>query len=251
MPIQSKRSSGRHGGLGGNLRGAAWAAALAMSVAGAPAHAAAAPACPEFPTPEGAALKWVAPNVVFNGAPLQVKELTTRDTPKQLLEFYRRKWGAEQPYYHEYQLEGWQAAIAALRRKCFYTVQAKSDGNGGTFALLSVSTTPEGGSLKTPGAGFPLAPGSRVVNDIEHYDGGKNGRTLLLVNDLAPDTNVAYYRRALGGDGWTAVLDKSVETPKGSARVLVLKRGYHETSISITPHGGSGSSLLVTSVDRP
>jgi hypothetical protein len=42
-----------------------------------------------------------------------------------------------------------------------------------------------------------------------------------------------------------------VQTPKGTARVMVLKRGYHETSISITPNDGTGSSLLVTSVDRP
>ena len=241
----------RSSGYLGALRRAAWAAALVAAAWGAPAIGASPPPCPEFPAPEGARLKWVAPNIVFNGAPLQAKELTTRDSPKQVLAFYRRQWGSEQPYYHEFHVEGWDAAIATLRKNCFYTVQAKSDGNGGTFALLAVSTPPEGGALKSPGAGFPLAPGSRVINDIEHYDGGKNGRTLLLINNLAPDTNAAYYRRALSGDGWTAVLDKSVETPKGTARVLVLKRGYHETNISITPNGGTGSSLLVTSVDRP
>lgn len=224
--------------------------AWALAVAAGTAAAASPPPCPEFPSPEGGRLKWVAPNIVFNGAPLQVKELTTRDAPKQVIEFYRRKWGAEKPHYHEYQLDGWDAAIAALRKDCFYTVQAKSDGNGGTYALLGISARPEGGPLKAPGSGFPLAPGSRVINDIEHYDGGKNGRTLLLTNNLAPDTNAAYYRRALAGDGWTAVMDKAVDAPKGTARVLVFKRGYHETSMSITPDG-SGSSLLINSVDRP
>lgn len=235
----------------GWLRAGLSAWALAAALAGAPVRAAAPPPCPEFPAPPNGKLSWVAPNVVFNGAPVQVKELTTRESPKQVIQFYRRAWGAEKPYYHEYHLEGWDAAIATIRKDCFYTVQAKADGTGGTFALLGLSTRPEGGVLKTPGAGFPLAPGSKVINDIEHYDGGKNGRTLLLVNSLAPETNAAWYRRALGGDGWSATLDKSVETPKGLARVMVLKRGYHETSISITPNGETGSSLLVTSVDRP
>jgi len=235
---------------GGVLRRVAQAAALGAAMLSVPVLGASPPPCPEFPAPDGGRLKWVAPNIVFNGAPLQVKELTTRDSPKQVIEFYRRKWGAEKPYFHEYPLEGWDAAIATLRKDCFYTVQIKADGNGGTVALLGVSTRPEGVTLKTPGAGFPLAPGSRVINDIEHYDGGKNGRTLLLTNNLAPDTNAAYYRRALAGDGWTAVFDKAVDAPKGTARVLVFKRGYHETSISITPDG-SGSSLLVNSVDRP
>jgi hypothetical protein len=243
--MQMRQSSGRSG--------CAWRVVLALAAAalGTPAHGASAPACPEFPSPQGARLQWVAPNIVFNGAPVQAKELTTRESPKQVIGFYRRQWGAEKPYYHEYPLEGWDAAIATIRKDCFYTVQAKADGNGGTYALLSISTRPEGGTLKTPGAGFPLAPGSRVINDIEHYDGGKNGRTLLLVNDLAPETNAAYYRRALGGDGWKAVMDKAVDTPGGGARVMVLKRGYHETSISITPNGNTGSSLLVNSVDRP
>ena len=226
------------------------ALALVAAAIGAPALAASPPPCPEFPVPEGGRVKWVAPNIVFNGAPLQVKELTSRDAPKQVIQYYRRAWGSEKPQYHEYELDGWDAAIATLRKNCFYTVQAKSDGNGGTFALLGISARPEG-TLKTPGTGFPLAPGSRVINDIEHYDGGKNGRTLLLTNELAPDTNASYYRRALTGDGWTAVMDKSVDAAKGTARVLVFKRGYHETSISISPNGATGSSLLVNSVDRP
>jgi len=239
-PIQRPRTTRSR------LAAVAWAVAIAAGSA----WGAGLPPCPEFPAPEGGRLKWVAPNIVYNGVPLQMKELATRDAPKQVIEYYRRKWGAEKPYYHEYPLDGWEGAIATIRKNCFYTVQVKSDGNGGTHGLLGISAQPEGG-LRTLGAGFPLAPGSRVLNDIEHYDGGKNGRTLLLVNDLAPETNAAYYRRALGGDGWKAVLDKSVETPRGNARVMVLKRGYHETSISITPTGGAGSSLLVTSVDRP
>jgi hypothetical protein len=233
------------------LNCAAWTIALAALAPAAHAQSKSLAPCPEFPVPEKAQLKWVAPDMMFNGVPLQVKELASREAPRQVLEFYKRSWGKAQPFYHEYQVDGWDAAIATLRRHCFYAVQLKSDGNGGAYGLLSVSARPEGGSLKTPGAGFPLAPGSKVVNDIDHFDGGKNGRTLLLINNLATDTNADYYRRVLADEGWMATLDRAVDTPKGASRVMVLKRGRHETHLSITPYGGSGSSVLVTVVDRP
>ena len=229
----------------------AWALLLAGAVLAAPAHGRAQPPCPEFPVPEDARLKWVAPDTVFNGVPLQIKELASRESPQRILEFYRKKWGAAKPYYHEYPLDGWQSAIATLRKECFYTVQINPDGRGGTYGLLGISARPAGGQLKTSGAGFPLAPGARVINDIDHYDGGKTGRTLLLIGNQSADTSADYYRRALEGEGWVAILDRAVESPKGHSRVLVLKRGHHEASLSITPRDGIGSSVLVNVVDRP
>ncbi|OGA24040.1 MAG: hypothetical protein A3I02_14795 [Betaproteobacteria bacterium RIFCSPLOWO2_02_FULL_67_26] len=233
------------------LRRAAWAVALAALAPAALAQNKSMPACPEFPVPEAGQVKWVAPDMTFNGVPLQVKELASRESPRQVLEFYKRNWGKAQPYFHEYQVEGWEAAIATLRKHCFYTVQLKSDGRGGAYGLLSVSARPGNGSLKTPGAGFALAPGSRVINDIDHYDGGKNGRTLLILSNLATETNADFYRRALVDAGWAAILDQAVDTAKGASRVMVLKRGRHETHLSITPYGGAGSSVLVTVVDKP
>lgn len=204
--------------------------------------------CPEFPTPHVGQLLWVAENMRMNGIPMQIKELTTDQTPQQVLAFYKRRWSDAPPFFHEYEVNGMQA-IATLRNGCFYTVQVKADGRGAK-ALLGVSTKPDGGQVKTPGAGFPNMAGSKVLNDIDHYDAGKTGRTILLMNAYSPDANLNFYRRTLADNGWSAITDRQVQGSKGISHVLVLKRGYHEANVTISP-GKTGTSVLATFVDRP
>lgn len=204
--------------------------------------------CPEFPTPHVGQLQWVAENMRMNGVPMQIKELTTDQTPQQVLAFYKQRWSQSPPYYHEYEVSG-MPAIATLRSGCFYTVQVMSFGRGAK-ALLGVSTKPEGGQFKTPGNGFPNMAGSKVLNDVDHYDAGKTGRTILLVNNYSPDANLNFYRRTLADDGWSAVIDRPVEGSKGISHVLVMKRGYHEANVTISP-GKAGTSVLATFVDKP
>lgn len=204
--------------------------------------------CPEFPVPDVGRVEWVAPNLRMNGIPMQIKELSTTLAPGQVLDFYKRKWGATPPYYHEYETQDWKA-IATLRQGCFYTAQVKSDGRGGSTGLLGVSTRPQG-TPKTPGAGFPAMGGSHVVNDIDHYDGGKTGRTILLENSSSPEANANFYRRTLAADGWVAIVDRAVTTGRGMSHVLVLKRGHNEANMTISP-GGEGTTVLATMIDRP
>lgn len=230
---------------------ARWGAALALALA-----AAATPAlaqdeeirCPEFPTPNAGRLEWVAPNLRYSGIPMQIKELVTPEPPERVLAFYRNRWSDAPPFFHEYEVGDWKA-IATMRARCFYTVQVKADGKGAR-ALLGVSRRPDVPSARQPGAGFPMLSGSRVVNDIDHYDAGKTARTLLIMNNFPPETNAAYYRRTLKADGWVAIADRAVPGAKGLSHVMVLKYGHHETNLTISP-GPLGSTILVTQVDRP
>ncbi len=204
--------------------------------------------CPEFPTPHVGRLQWVAEHMRMNGIPMQIKELTTEQTPQEVLAFYKRRWGDMPPYFHEYEVGG-MPAIATLRNGCFYTVQVQPDGRGAK-ALLGVSTKPDGGSPKPPGTGFPNMAGSKVVNDVDHYDTGKTGRTILLFNSYSPDANLNFYRRVLADEGWSGVIDRTVSGAKGISYVLVMKRGYHEANVTISP-GKGGTSVLATLVDKP
>ena len=204
--------------------------------------------CPEFPTPHVGQLQWVAENMRMNGIPMQIKELTTEQTPQQVLAFYKRRWGDTPPYYHEYEVTG-MPAIATLRNGCFYTVQVQPHGRGAK-ALLGISTKPDGGPPKAPGMGFPNMAGSRILNDVDHYDTGKTGRTILLFNSYSPDANLNFYRRALADEGWSGIIDRPVSGAKGISHVLVMKRGYHEANVTISP-GQGGTSVLATLVDKP
>jgi hypothetical protein len=205
--------------------------------------------CPEFPTPPAGRLEWVAPNLRYSGVPMQIKELVTDQSPQQVIAFYKSAWGGQPPYYHEYDVAGWKA-IATLRARCFYTVQVKAEGRGAR-ALLGVSARRDSAQPPRQGSDFPALSGSRVLNDIEHYDYGKTGRTLLIANDFSPETNAAFYRRALKADGWVAIVDRPVPGPRGVSHVLVLKHGHHEASMTIAPGAPRGSSIVVNQVDRP
>lgn len=207
--------------------------------------------CPEFPIPHIGQAQWVAENMRMNGMPMQIKELTTEQTPQQVIAFYKQRWSDAPPFFHEYEVGG-MPAIATLRSGCFYTVQVMPYGRGAK-ALLGVSTKPDGGQLKTPGAGFPNMAGSTILNDIDHYDSGKTGRTIMLTNTYSPDANLNFYRRTMADEGWSAIMDRPVGGSKGISHVLVLKRGYHEANLTISPGkaGTSGSNVLVTFVDKP
>ena len=207
--------------------------------------------CPEFPIPPIGQAQWVAENMRMNGMPMQIKELTTEQTPQQVIAFYKQRWSDAPPFFHEYEVGG-MPAIATLRSGCFYTVQVMPYGRGAK-ALLGVSTKPDGGQLKAPGAGFPNMAGSTILNDIDHYDSGKTGRTIMLTNTYSPDANLNFYRRTMADDGWSAIMDRQVGGSKGISYVLVLKRGYHEANLTISPGkaGTSGTNVLATFVDKP
>jgi hypothetical protein len=191
---------------------------------------------------------WVAEDILFNGVPMQIKELKTELTPAQVMAFYKNRWGSAPPYFHEYEVGEWKA-IATLKERCFYTVQMQPDGSG-TRALLGISARPREGTPPAAGAGFPTLSGSQVLNDIDHRDGGKSGRTLVVVNSYSTDMNAHFYRRTMASEGWVPIVDRTVEGAKGLSHVMVLKRGYNEANLTIAP-GQSGTSVLASFVDRP
>lgn len=204
--------------------------------------------CPEFPAPESGRRTWVAPNLRYNGLPMQIQEMTTEQPVQQVLEFYRRQWQGVKPGYFEYSVGPWQV-IATIRDRCFFTVQAQPDGKG-TRALLGISTPFGLDPGKQAGAGFPTMSGSKVLNDIDHFDAGKTGRMLLVTNEFSPDANLFFYRRALGGEGWVPVFERAVAGASGVSHVLVMKRGHNEANMAISRSRGT-TSIVVTMVDRP
>lgn len=203
--------------------------------------------CPSFPVPSGQ-VSMVAESMQINGVPMTIKELSSKETPQAVLQFYRQRWKSNRFGSFEYPLEGWQGAIATLDGQCFYTVQVQSGGRG-SRALLAVSGR-RNLSGRDPGAGFPKMTGSKVFNDLDHRDGPKSARTVMLANDFSVASNANYYREALAADGWIALIDRSVDTPRGRQHVMVMKRGVEEASLTIG-QSGSGTAVIANIVDRP
>jgi hypothetical protein len=201
--------------------------------------------CPEMPMPEGTAVM-VAPDIAFNGVPMEVRELHSKDSPERVLDFYRERWKRNRAGSMESQIPNWRV-ISTVDARCLYSAQVQASGSG-TLALLGVTRLLERGARPSqPGAGFPMMPGSSVFNDIVHHDGAKNGRTLTLFNQHSYRDNVAFYRSSLPSSGWVPTVDRAVDE---RMHVLVMKRGFEETSVTIAVQGG-GVTVVANVVDRP
>jgi hypothetical protein len=206
--------------------------------------------CPAFAEPP-AKIEIVAPYMIYNGVPMSIKRFDSEKAPSEILAFYRRVWSGGPPASLpvENDVDPWKT-IGAARGKCYFTVQVQAAGRSGSTGILSMTRAPEKPRVIGPDKTLPMMTGSTVVNDIEHRDEGKSARTLLLSNSFSPESNADFYRRMLGGQGWTAVTSYSLKTKKGPGITLVMKRGLAETSLVITGHG-SQTTVLANLVDRP
>jgi hypothetical protein len=204
--------------------------------------------CRSLPYPENAKVLIVASNMVMNGVPMAINELRWKESPEQLLRFYRSRWEALGHKVFETPVGEWLTA-GTLDGECYYTVQVKAAADG-SYALLGATRAPRNAASPAPGSGFPMLSGSRVANDLEHKDGIKNARTLLLKNAFSIEANASFYRNALAGQGWQMTLDRAVDTEKGPSRVLVWRRGGEETSMTIGRVAG-GAIVVANVVDKP
>lgn len=206
--------------------------------------------CPRFPEPDNVNLQWVAPYMVYNGVPMSVKRFDSEQRPAAILAFYRQAWASTTPSAapQEYTVDPWQT-IAAMRGKCFFTVQVQAAGKGST-GLLSVTQAPDSPRAISQDRTIPMMSGSTVINDIDHRDGGKTARTLLLSNGFSAETNASFYRQNLGDQGWKTVSSYQMTTKKGPGITLVMKRGLAEASLVITREGQQ-TFVLANLVDNP
>jgi len=218
---------------------------LVVALALAAFHAAA--GCRTLDYPDGAKVVIVADDMEFNGIPMAVWELRWKETPEKLRAYYRKDWESRSDKVYESEAGIWKI-IATSEGGCFYTVQTRAVSDG-SHALIGVTRKPTSARAAN-GSGYPMLSGSKVLNDLRHKDGARNARTLLLTNSFSPDANAGYYRSALGNSGWQTILDRSVFTEKGPAKVLVWKRDIEETSMTITQNT-TGSTVVVNIVDKP
>jgi hypothetical protein len=211
------------------------------------------PDCAPFALPD-LKLTWVAPDIVHNGMPMQIRRFDSSEDVPTILARYRREWkaSAQSPQDAiEYAIGGYQV-IAKMRDKCFYTVQVRRQGLSGSQGLLAVSQIQDNNQVRVLGKDFPMMSGSLVAADMTHRDPGKEARTIMLMNQFSTHANADFYRRVLGGDGWNTLSDHLVpfQGGNGNGYALTFKRGFNETSMVISRTEG-GSSVLVNQVDKP
>lgn len=217
------------------------------------AHGAISPAdaCAKFPVPPKVKLQQVAQGMVVSGVPMNIVRMESETPVKAVLQFYRGAWASESKELAplEYPLGPWQV-IAALRGECFYTVQLKDFGAGGSEGLLGVSAAP---GKQPPKEAVPMLPGSDVVNDLAHNDNGKTARTVMVKNGFSPAANADFYRRNLESEGWRVTNHYRLSDSPQQGDVVIFRKGVRELSIATTrdPQDARQSNVLLNYVDQP
>ncbi|QDQ29034.1 hypothetical protein FNU76_23280 [Chitinimonas arctica] len=201
--------------------------------------------CPEFAAPPEARLSLVAQRMLINGVPMAVMQIDSPQAPAALLAHYRRVWSAGGEV-TEYPVGAWQA-IATARAHCFYTFQVKPAGRGAS-GFLSISDA-DNGSVRQPSA-FPMPGGSQLINDIQHEDAIRNGRTVFLSNALTMESNAIFYRNNLMAQGWNIATERRLNTKRGPGIVFDLQRPPNLAMLTISRSEGR-TYVLFNYMDKP
>ena len=208
----------------------------------------AAPSCANFATPPNSRVVIVSQSMIVNGVPMSASELHSKQTPSDVMRFYRGEWESRNQRVLETSEGDWKT-LATKDGGCFFTVQIKPGIDSGTYALLGVTQLVTG-TPKARGEGFPKMGGSTVYNDIVSQDMGKTGRTLLMGNKFSLDANASFYRNAMSSDGWVSISDRRGKTEGGARLIQIWRRGLAEANLVIGTSADQ-TSVVVNIVDRP
>jgi len=202
---------------------------------------------PHFPTPKGSKITIVADYMEVNSVPMQSFELTSKESPNQILDFYRREWkkpvkkGA--PGYTEKEAGEWKI-ISRFEPPHLFTVQTTEYLMGGTLALLAVSAISDKPKAYTPGQNFPQLSGMEVQLDILSKDYGKTARTLVMSSRQPLSVIRDYYRDIFERKGFTDV-SSSEAGQSTSESVLLMEKGRQELNMTLRRRIGTTEVVAV------
>lgn len=199
---------------------------------------------PEFPIAEFMRLSVAADNIQFNGVPIRIADFRSDKSEAAVVAFYRETW-KEEIADADYAM--WR--ILSHREGDFLlTVQVSGRGGAGSGGTLSIAPvfSPNIEPGKDLGKGFPLLPGTTVVNDIQARDGPNRSRTLLMVNGMSVRQNRDYYSRRFLREGWREMAGNRDENGDPMENPpLILSRGRDELNIAFTVVDGKTHTVAV------
>ncbi|MGA0570777.1 hypothetical protein ACO2Q9_08665 [Variovorax sp. VNK109] len=205
-------------------------------------------------TPYGARVEMVAPDMRVQGSAMTMRIIESKLSVDELIGYYRDLWAPlatdKRPGSREDKAPGWRV-ISTIDGPCLNTVQVRAQGSG-SYALLAVSQAQ--GTMERRNAQvttFPALPGSKVLQDVEFVDGIRNSRTVVLTNTSNIAANQNFYVDAFRQRGWTQVMQGKADSTRGVHQVMVLKRGFEEINLVISPGPNGTVGVVANVVDRP
>lgn len=195
-----------------------------------------------IPVPAWLDMVQVSQAMIINGLPSEVHYFKADKEVEQVLAFYRNRWAADaagrKPGYRESDFGPWRV-ISRLEGSQMLTVQARTNGSFGAEGYLAAADTRKGGQRGSLPP-VPSLKGSTVVNDLITRDGGREARTMLLLNGSSVASNSNYYRDHYRAGGWGTLMDLN----RNGSQVMVFGRSGREAHLVISNAGGPTSIVM-------
>lgn len=195
-----------------------------------------------FPSPPDSTVEMVTEGTKSMGMTLRIRKFKSRLSVEEVLKFYEQRWDkavvVEQlPW----------LMIGRELKGHYYNVQVQKRGNG-SWGYLSVSDLPQ--RIKKDDfslfgrSDFPAPQGSTVLDDQQHKDPHKTGRTLMLSNRLSVNSNSRYYINHYVSRSWKITGD--TQNSRMKSRVIQLQKGRR--AINLTISNMYGKTFVVANV---
>jgi hypothetical protein len=201
----------------------------------------------EFPVPDDAKVFIVGEDLNINGLPTRIWELSSSQSPDEILAYYRQEWQnpaeSKGPGYIEKEAGGWQI-ISRSDAPYFYTVQVQKAAMGSSFGFLAISQPME--LVNREPDEFVKPAGSEILLDLASDDAGKRGRVVQFKNRQSVEANYRFYRGRYMARGWSELSQLPADRTKA---LLLLNKGNGEVSIVFNRKDNESYGVLVESYD--
>lgn len=194
----------------------------------------AAAACPDSLPGEFSA-EPVGEQMVVNGMPMAIRQVTAKGAPAELLERVERLWKDEKFDVRRHRAGEWEV-IAAHGEDCLATLQLVA--RGGSFGYFGVSQPSKAQAWLPRRLGLTLPGGIELNSSVASVDSGRHGHTVAFSTRRAVDDIDTYFMKHLVARGWQGVSSHELRGDTGRrARVVSAQKGREQLSIVLWNDG--------------
>ena len=209
---------------------------------------------PDFPYAKHMTLKLIADRMVVNGVPMRAYQFHTQEDIEEVVAYYQKEWGDDMS---NTRFGEWRIlSYPHPDQEHLLTVQIENSLNKPTHGILGIS--PIIGLLDESesklkklasniGKGFPVLPGSKIINDIESNDLGRKGRTIFFQSNRSVKQNYDFYLRKMKSDGWVELIPDLADKSNAAGSALIMNKGAMKLNMSFVETQGKtyGTSVII------